>query len=234
MNVLITGASKGIGKAISLELANRCNNVIMVSRSHNLLYINKNEIEEINPSCKTFIHSIDITIEPEIVRCLKETQDEIGYLDVLINCAGKSLSPSSIQEISLDDWNEVFNVNITAPFLFTKYSLPLLRKARYPTIINIASTAGISSRPGWSAYAASKSSLINFSNTISAELKDYGISVFCVAPGRTATELRRQLVPDEDQSRIMQPEQVAKFVNFLISKDGKILSGNTTIIRDNQ
>ena len=113
----------------------------------------------------------------------------------------------------------------------TRSLIPLLSKSSAPSIVNIGSTAGISARPGWSAYAASKAAMVNFSNTMAEELKPYGIRVHCLAPGRTATELRKVLAPDEDQSTIMQPDAVARVTRFLIGPDADVISGQTIQVR---
>lgn len=98
-------------------------------------------------------------------------------------------------------------------------------------IVNVASTAGSSARPGWLTYAASKAAVISISKTLSAELAEYGIKVFCVSPGRCATPLRKILAPDEDQSRIMQPESVASVILTLLSSNVDVLDGQDIVVR---
>jgi 3-oxoacyl-[acyl-carrier protein] reductase len=233
VNVLITGASKGIGKAIVEQIAPFCKGIVLVARTKVLLEELGEKINDLNSNCRVIIQDIDISNEENVKNCLQKTSETIGYIDILINCAGKAIFPKGIQEISLDEWNEVFTINVTATYLFVKYSLPLLKLSKSPKIINIASTAGTNPRPGWSVYAASKASVINFTKTIAEEFKPYGISVFCIAPGRTATDLRKTLAPNEDPNSIMQPEEVAKFVKFLMSDTGKYLAGDTIIFRGN-
>ncbi len=98
-------------------------------------------------------------------------------------------------------------------------------------ILNVASTAGSSARPGWLAYASSKAALISMSQTLSEELSEYGIRVYCISPGRCATELRKVLAPDEDPTTIMQPEHVGEVVNRLLSDDGICLDGQNIVVR---
>src|SRR5690606_33846749 len=98
-------------------------------------------------------------------------------------------------------------------------------------ILNVASTAGSSARPGWLAYASSKAALISISQTLSEELSEYGILVYCISPGRCATELRKILAPDEDPSTIMQPEHVGEVVNQLLSDNGVCLDGQNIVVR---
>src|SRR5690606_33840484 len=98
-------------------------------------------------------------------------------------------------------------------------------------ILNVASTAGSSARPGWLAYASSKAALISISQTLSEELSEYGILVYCISPGRCATELRKILAPDEDPSTIMQPEDVGDVVYHLLSDTGMCLDGQNIVVR---
>ena len=98
-------------------------------------------------------------------------------------------------------------------------------------ILNVASTAGMTPRPGWLSYASSKAALISLSETLTAELSEYGILVYCVSPGRCATKLRRRLAPDEDPSTIMQPEEVAEVICNLVNPEESCLDGQNIVIR---
>lgn len=232
MRVLITGASKGIGRAIAEELASVASAMMLVARSADLL-------DEVAVSLKkrsqgnlnVGVAAIDITDPAEVRSLVRDLEKNFGGLDVLVNCAGLAIPETSIRETSLEIWEQIFAVNVTAPFLLTKETIPVLRRSSQASIVNIASTAGTSARPGWGAYAASKAALVNFSNTMSEELQPDGINVHCVAPGRTATGLRRVLSPDEDPASIMQPDSVAKIVRFLVSADGNVLKGQTIVVR---
>jgi len=90
----------------------------------------------------------------------------------------------------------------------------------------------LSARPGWSAYAASKAGLINFSETMAEELREYNIKVFTIAPGRTATDLRRRLAPSEDPKTIMQPDKIANIINFMLSEESDVIEGQVVQVRE--
>ena len=231
MRALVTGASRGIGRAIALEIAPDCRSLVLVSRTKDLMEQLQDEIKQKNPNCTVLIQDYDATDLETVQYYFAQIMEKLGGLDVLVNCAGKAIPPRAVQEISLKTWNEIFAVNATLPFLMTKAAIPAMRNSPSPAIVNIASTAGLTPRPGWSAYAASKASLVNFSETMAAELKPYGIKVHCVAPGRTATELRRILAPDEDPKTIMQPNAVARVVRFLITDQGHVLQGQAIVVR---
>lgn len=231
MKVLITGASRGIGREIAREMAPLADTLILVARSSGLLNELRSELAVEASDCKVMIEASDVTDASEVVRLFERVADEAEGLDVLINCAGLAIPSTSIRETSLEVWNRIFAVNVTAPFLLTQAAIPHLRRSERAVIVNVASTAALSARPGWSAYAASKAALVNFSNTMAEELQPDKISVHCIAPGRTATDLRRLLSPDEDPGTIMQPESVARIVRFLVTEDGEVLRGQTLLIR---
>ena len=102
---------------------------------------------------------------------------------------------------------------------------------RISKIINIASTAGSTPRPGWSVYAMSKAAVIEMSLTLSEELATYGIKVYCLSPGRCATELRRKLAPEEDPTKIMQPEIVGREIARMASDGEMCLDGQDIVLR---
>lgn len=231
MKILITGASKGIGAAIAAEVIHDASALMLVSRSEDLLFDVKEKIAIHNPDCEISVFAGDVAEESDGEKLSTEISNNYSNLDALINCAGFAIPPTSVQETTPEIWKEMFRVNVFSAYLMTRSLIPLLSKSNAPSIVNIGSTAGISARPGWSAYAASKAAMVNFSNTMAEELKPYGIRVHCLAPGRTATELRKVLAPDEDQSTIMQPDAVARVTRFLIGPDADVISGQTIQVR---
>jgi 3-oxoacyl-[acyl-carrier protein] reductase len=104
-------------------------------------------------------------------------------------------------------------------------------QGRPAKILNIASTAGITARPGWVAYSASKAAVVSLSQTLSEELAGTGIKIYAISPGRTATELRRKLAPEEDPSTIMQPDAVADVIALLVGDAERTLDGQNIIVR---
>ncbi|WP_138496163.1 SDR family oxidoreductase [Paenibacillus pinistramenti] len=225
---IISGASKGIGRAIAIELSKSERSIekfILISRSITELEKTKGFMDT---SSLVELYSIDFAN-------IEETQEQLASLfkdndaDILINCAGY-VEPRSILETTIENWETTFKVNVSSMFLITKEAVKTM-KSSGGKIINISSTAGMSARPGWSAYAASKAAVINFSETLSEELKEYGIKVYCVSPGRCATDLRKKLAPNEDPSTIMQPEDIAGVVRSLIPASGDFLDGQNIVVR---
>lgn len=223
--ILIVGASSGIGLKTAQELE-KDNTVICTSRRIESLL--KSDLELKRES--TILKNLDVTSEDSCKNLFKFIEKKWESIDTIINCAGY-VKPQSILEMSLNNWNETLNVNMTGVFNITKYGC-LLMKKRGGKFINIASTAGMSARPGWSAYAAAKAGVINFSLTMAEELKCYGIKVFVICPGRTATPLRKILAPDENPQTIMQPESVAHVITSLLDDKMSVLEGQPIIVRD--
>jgi len=223
--VIVTGASRGIGIEISLSLIKQGAAVVLAARSTNKIVDSLAGVEG-----DYFIHNTDIEDYDSVKYLVSSVIDKYGRIDVLINNAGY-VEPKSLFETTLENWNKTIAVNLTGVFLSTKEVSRYMKKTG-GRIINIASTAGLSARPGWSAYAASKAGLINFSETMAEELREYNIKVFIIAPGRTATDLRRRLAPSEDPSTIMQPNKIANIINFMLSEESDVIEGQVVQVRE--
>ncbi|MBS4218971.1 SDR family oxidoreductase [Bacillus sp. FJAT-49711] len=225
---IITGASRGIGRAIAISLSFREDiaNFILISRT-------ESGLEEtallMNTSKNIEAFGLDLTRYKEVAGVIQEMGNKYGTIDMLINVAGYA-NPKSLLETSIEDWEKTYRINVHSIFNITKEAVKFMKKTG-GQILNVASTAGSSARPGWLSYASSKAAIINMSQTLSEELSDYGILVYCISPGRCATELRKILAPDEDPSTIMQPEHVGEVVNQLLSADGVCLDGQNIVVR---
>ncbi|SDW00355.1 3-oxoacyl-[acyl-carrier protein] reductase [Marininema mesophilum] len=225
---MISGASRGIGRAIAIRLSERddIQNLVLLARDENEL---KETKRLMNSEKNVEIYPVDLTQGERIEEIVKETGNRYGGIHFLLNVAGYA-EPKSLLETTLENWETTYQVNVQSVFVITREVVKWMKKTG-GKILNVASTAGMSSRPGWIAYASSKAALISMSNTLSDELAEYGIKVYCVSPGRCATDLRRTLAPDEDQSKIMQPEDVADVVHSLLADHGLCLDGQNMIIR---
>ncbi len=230
-NVVITGASRGIGREVALTLARDYPKIYLVARTADALAGVDEDIRAAHPFTRVEVCPLDVTDEQAVTGLMRDIRAADGDLQTLINCAGYAIPATAVEEISSKTWMEIYEANMLSAFLMTRESLSLLKRNNRATIVNVASTAGLTPRPGWSAYASAKAALINFSQTMAEELKPYGIRVHCIAPGRTATELRRVLAPDEDPNTIMGPQSVAKIVQFLVSPHGDVLKGQPIMVR---
>ncbi|MGE6258197.1 SDR family oxidoreductase [Heyndrickxia sporothermodurans] len=225
---VITGASRGIGRAIAVSLSSRedITNFILVSRTEDGLHETANQMKRgKNVEC----HTIDLTDYKEVEKLISSVGNRYGSIDLLLNVAGFA-NPKSLLETSIDDWETTYKINVHSIFYITKEVVKFMKRTG-GKILNVASTAGMTARPGWLAYASSKAAIISMSETLSEELSEYGILVYCISPGRCATELRKILAPDEDPTTIMQPEHVGEVVEHLLSDNGICLDGQNIIVR---
>lgn len=229
--VLITGASRGIGLCTSRALAasdSDFDRVVMVARDSEDFARAVDDLRAQVDGCEIIALPADLSQLESAGELLDRLQDLNISLDTIVNNAGFT-KPASINEARLADFELTMRVNLFAPFLIVQAALrqnhPLTR------IINIASTAGMNGRSGWLTYSASKAAMINMSEVLRDELKPYGIDVICLSPGRCATDLRRQLAPEEDPSTIMQPSQVADVIKLMTAPTGRLLMAQNLIVR---
>lgn len=223
--IVITGASQGIGKKLAIILSSHGAEVVLASR-------NKKRMESFAQQLhgNWMIQETDVCNEILVHTLMETVMAKYGRIDVLINNAG-FVEPVGLLEMSLELWNKTITTNLTGCFLCTREAVRFMKKGG-GKIINIASTAGLTARPGWSAYAASKAGVINFSLAMAEELRTNNIKVFCICPGRTATDLRKKLAPNEDPTTIMLPEVVVKIIEYCLSDDANVLEGQPLLVRE--
>jgi len=226
---LITGASRGIGKAIATALAKEGVNLAINSRSEEALLIIKNELS---------IFGIDILIcpydlkDPKVPKVLIEKVIEyFGGLDILINNAGIAFS-KSIEETTEEEWDEIIAINARAPFFLCKYAIPYLKKSSMPIIINISSVVGTKGYINQGAYTASKHALMGFTKVLAQEVHDYGIRVHVISPGGVATDLVTVMRPDIDPSTLIKPEEIADIILFLLKNRGNAVIDEINVRRE--
>ncbi len=228
--VIITGASQGIGRAAAIRMCHEpdVTTIALIARS-------AAGLEETAAAMETRADQVvrcipyDLANLDGIPDLVQRIHDETGSLDVLLNIAGYA-EPKSLLDTTADNLVTTFTINVFAMLLLTREFVRHVQ-GRPAKILNIASTAGITSRPGWVAYAASKAAVVSLSGTLADELAGTGIKVYSISPGRTATELRRILAPDEDPSKIMQPSAVADVIANLMRDDERTLDGQNIIVR---
>jgi len=226
---IITGASQGIGRAAAVRLSNEpyITNFVLLARSASGL---EGTVAQMNHEGKTIkalptdLSDID-AIEPLI----KSIYDEFGSIDLLLNIAGYA-EPAALLDTTNENIKTTYFINVFATIVITRECVKYMRN--HPTkILNVASTAGVTPRPGWLAYASSKAAVVSMGETLTQELAEYGIKVYTISPGRCATELRRKLAPEEDPTTIMQPEDVATVIANLIHDDETCLDGQNLVVR---
>lgn len=227
---IITGAGSGIGQMAALQIGreNLFEHLVLIGRTPEKLEKTRSMMET-DAAVTVIPHDLsDLEGIPPLVQRVYESSGEINCL---LNIAGYT-DPQPLLTTSIENMQLTYETNVFAPFLLIRECAKYMRQNKtISKILNIGSTAGITPRPGWLSYSSSKAAIISMSQTLTEELSEYGIKVYCISPGRCATELRRKLAPDEDQSKIMQPEEVGKIICNLISDSEQCLDGQNIIIR---
>jgi short-subunit dehydrogenase len=224
-NCLITGATAGIGKAISIELANQGCNLFLTGRNSKQLENIKKMIEKNNPDSKIIIYSADLSKRIAIQKIIKNVRDNFSKIDILVNCAGQFIV-KLLENSKLEDYDTSFNINVIAPFILTQEFSKDMKSQRWGRIVNIGSSAAYNGRAQTSIYRSTKHALLGFSRSITKELREYKVRVYCISPGPTKTRMGKNILkkdnPDEDYDTFIDPKDIAKFISNLISFDTEL------------
>jgi Short-chain dehydrogenases of various substrate specificities len=226
---VITGASQGIGRAAAIRMSREpdVSVLVLIARNAGGLEETAAALEREGKEIELIPYDLmDLDGIPDLVRRI---HDQFGSIDILLNIAGYA-DPQSLLDTDVDNIVKTYTINVFAMLLLIREAARYMHD-RPAKILNVASTAGITSRPGWLAYASSKAAVVSLSATLADELAGSGIKVYSISPGRTATELRRKLAPEEDPTTIMQPGQVADVIAQLMSDTETTLDGQNIIVR---
>jgi NAD(P)-dependent dehydrogenase (short-subunit alcohol dehydrogenase family) len=227
-HVLITGASQGLGRQLAIIFAREgAAGIVIAARGVECLNEVRNRIYEVAPKIQVLVVVADLTRQEDIERVVATTLTEFnGRLDVLVNNAS-SIGPSPMPfllDYPLEDFRNVINTNLIAPFLLIKKALPAMIEDG-GSIINVTSDAGINGYPGWGAYGISKFGIEGMSQTWAAELEDSGVRVNWVDPGDMNTAMHRAAEPDEDPSQWANPADVTEVFIYLASDESQNVHG---------
>ena len=217
---LITGGTRGIGKAIAQNLAENGCDLFLVYRSNDQAAEACRDTIQSASHRRVTLFKCDVSSESSVGKLSGDLARQTDRLDVLVNNAGVMPRHYPIESIPTDEWNDLIANNLTSIFFLTKALLPLLRKAAPAHIINLSSIAGQTGGTIGVGYAASKGAVISMTQALAKELAP-GIQVNCIAPGPVDTEflgdeLKRKLKDLDLLKRIVAPEEVARAVRFLI------------------
>ncbi len=226
---IITGASQGIGRATAIRLSREpdVGAIALIARSAEGLAETQAAMADGGATVGLYPYDLaDLDGIPALIRSIHE---EFGRIDVLCNIAGYA-EPRALLDTTNENIVRTYTINVLAMIILIREVVRRVRRGP-AKILNVASTAGITSRPGWLAYASSKAAVVSLSSTLADELAGSGIKVYTISPGRTATELRRILAPEEDMTTIMQPDEVADVIARLLDDSERILDGQNIIVR---
>lgn len=215
---LVTGATKGIGKAIALQLAECAYDLFIVGRDTTALEQTSEIIRDLGVKCATL--SIDLSLPDSAQKVVSHVINEYQQLDLVVNNAGLA-SSLSVSETTVDTWDKTFAVNARAPFFICQAAVEYLKDSAKPIIINISSVVGFKGYAHQAAYASSKHALTGFTKVLAKEVQPLGIQVHLISPGGVNTEMVQEMRPDIDTTQLIQPEEIAELVKFIVTRKGK-------------
>ncbi|MHC4828878.1 MAG: 3-oxoacyl-[acyl-carrier-protein] reductase [Planctomycetota bacterium] len=229
---IVTGASRGIGRAIALKLAEAGAELALCARNEEALAGLVQEIGE-RFSRRAIAIPVDVTDGDAVEAAVKQTKDSLGRIDILVNNAGVT-EDTLLARMSLAQWSKVIDTNLTGAFLFTRHATRTLMKQRYGRVINISSVVGQRGNAGQANYAASKAGLIGFTKSVARELASRGVTVNAVCPGFIATDMTAALTEEQQAAiakaipagRVGKAEDIANVVLFLASRESAYVTGS--------
>ena len=219
---LVSGGSKGIGKAIAKAYAGHGSSVLICGRNEVAL---KQACQEISEYGHVDYIKCDITNDADVKGLASHVKNEWKRLDVLVNNASILGVRVPILDYPEDVWEEVIQVNLNAQFFVTKALLPFLLESQNGSIINVTSSVGRRGKGLWGAYAASKFGLEGLTQVLADELQSSNIRVNSVNPGGTRTEMRAEAYPDEDPVTLPTPDDIVPVFLYLASDDSIGVTG---------
>lgn len=212
---LITGGSRGIGRAIAMAFAREGAKLAICARTAGELEQTVKEIRSLNTDCRGW--TCDVSLEEPVLSLADNVQKEFGRIDVLVNNAGVMTRPAPLTELEVKKWDYTIAVNLRGPFLVTRAVLPIMLKQKSGSIINLSSMIGRGAYADFTAYATSKWGLEGFTQTLAAEVRSSNIRVNSVEPGYVATKLTGY--------RGSKPESVTEVFVYLASDESKGITG---------
>ncbi len=224
MNILVTGASRGIGKTIAKSL-----------QSYGNVYVTARNEEKLKEFGNEMYFVCDLSKEDDLIKLGDFIQEK--KIDILVNNAGE-YTYCGIEDTEISKLNEILSINLKAPIYLMHSAIPHMKKNRFGRVINIGSISGVMGEAYASMYSATKAGLIGLSKATGLELAEFGITVNTINPGWVDTELGKSSIEDSEfseeeilesipQRRFVKPEEIAGLVKYLISEEAKGITGQS-------
>lgn len=234
---LITGASRGLGKAMALALAGEGAAIALVARDREALQKTAEEVWRTGSGAQVF--QADVTSEEQVARLEKEVSEGLGRIHILINNAGINIR-KPLTDFTLEEWRRVLDASLTSTFLMCRVFVPHMKANGYGRVINLASTMAHVSIPGRTAYSASKSAILGLTRALALELAPEGITVNAISPGPFATEMNTPLIQNAELNaqfvakiplgRWGRVEEVGQLAVYLCTPEAGFITGTDVLI----
>jgi 3-oxoacyl-[acyl-carrier protein] reductase len=229
---LVTGATRGIGKAIALELGRQGVVVIGTATSDNGAQSISQYLED--SSVKGRGIALDVSNDDSVASVIKQVGEEFGVIEIVVNNAGIT-KDNLMLRMKAQEWDDVINTNLSSLYRVTKACLRGMSKKRWGRIISVSSVVASMGNAGQSNYAASKAGMEGFSRALASEIGSRNITVNCVAPGFIDTDMTKDLPQEHKEqlqskipmSRLGQPQEIASVVGFLAGEGASYVTGET-------
>ena len=229
--ILVTGANRGFGLAITMDLAKAGATVIMLGRDLGSLEYAYDAVVDAGYK-EPILYPLDLEgATPENYQELQDNiLDQFKKLDGLIHNAAILGTQMPIDQYDIKLWYSTLQINLSAPFMLTQFLIPALMKSDDARILFLSSTVGRKARAYWGAYSVSKFGIEGFAKTLSEELEKTQITVNTINPGKIRTEMRRTAYPAEDASTVPRPEEKSSVIVYLLSNEGSKINGEQLTI----
>ena len=230
-NALITGGGRGLGKAVAIALAKEGVNVGITGRNEDAL---KSTVEELKSLGVNAAYAVfNVIKNDEVEKGVASIAEQLGGIDTLINNAGVG-DFGSFEDMSIETWEHVMNVNLFGVYYVAKAALPFIKKNSEGDIVNVASTAGLKGAPNMSAYCASKAAVISLSQSLMSELRKFNIRVITLTPSTIATEMSIDGgLTDGNPEKVLQPDDFAEWVKDILKMNRRAMIANASIFSTN-
>lgn len=236
-NALITGASKGLGRAMAIALAENGAHLVLVARNKEMLESVAKEVEGAGSTADVFV--ADVSQEAQVLQLEKDVAAKVGKVQILINNAGTNLR-KDIQDFTLEEWKGVQDTNLTSVFLMCRAFVPHMKGTGYGRILNMTSIMAHVSLPQRAAYSSTKFALLGMTKAIALELAKEGITVNGISPGPFATEINTAILQNPEANaafvakipmgRWGKVEEVGALAAFLCSDNAGFITGTDILI----